>query len=332
MRTKRETFTNGRKICIISLGGIYMVTRITNEEFKARIKKLKNGEYIAVSTYEGANNAVMLKHTVCGTIDRYTPNRFYRGAKCKYCHIKAQTKTTEWFVGKVKKLCGEEYTVLGAYEKAKIKVSMKHELCNSTWNVTPDNFLRRGARCSVCAGNKKLTTNTFISKLESITGDEYILQSSYLNARTKITLLHTECQRDWNVVPHAFLGGARCPSCRETHGERYVRHLLTNKDIEFFPQHSLEGCKSIRNLYFDFYLPQHNMCIEYDGRQHFEPVDFGNKGPKYAQDNFEEIKFRDNIKNTFCDNKGIQLVRIPYYLDLEEIPNFLNNHLPLVKK
>ena len=68
-----------------------------------------------------------------------------------------------------------------------------------------------------------------------------------------------------------------------------------------------------RLLPFDFYLPNKRICIEADGRQHFEPVVFGNMTYSDALENFEIVKMHDEIKNKFCEEHNITLIRIPYW-------------------
>ena len=53
-------------------------------------------------------------------------------------------------------------------------------------------------------------------------------------------------------------------------------------------------------LRFDFYLPTYNLCIEYDGEQHFSPIDFANKGSEWANSSFNQNQKRDEIKNQYC--------------------------------
>lgn len=55
------------------------------------------------------------------------------------------------------------------------------------------------------------------------------------------------------------------------------------------------------------------MCIEFDGIQHFQPVDFAGKGLKWANNNFRMIQIKDNIKNDYCKEHHINLIRIPYW-------------------
>lgn len=81
------------------------------------------------------------------------------------------------------------------------------------------------------------------------------------------------------------------------------------KNFYFLREYSFDDCLSIKGykLRFDFYLPKNNCCIEIDGRQHREPVDkFG------GETTFNELIQNDNIKNEYCKNNNIKLIRIPY--------------------
>ena len=94
---------------------------------------------------------------------------------------------------------------------------------------------------------------------------------------------------------------------------------MTNKNITFIRQKTFEGCKGkFRKLLFDFYLPEYNMLIEYDGRQHFEAFDFfgGNKG-------LQRVKLYDKIKNEYAEKNNIKLIRIKYTTPIDDIGEIL---------
>ena len=78
-------------------------------------------------------------------------------------------------------------------------------------------------------------------------------------------------------------------------------------------------------LLFDFYLPSYQCLIEYDGEQHFK---YTNQGWN-NKDHFEQVQYRDEIKNQYCKEKGIKLIRIPYWdydkIDIEYLLNKINN-------
>ena len=96
---------------------------------------------------------------------------------------------------------------------------------------------------------------------------------------------------------------------------------LNKVGISYFTQQTFNGCIFKSKLYFDFYLPHHRICIEYDGRQHFESVKMWG-GDKYLN---HQIKL-DQIKNVYCENNNIHLIRIPYW-DYSNIENILKSYL-----
>ena len=93
--------------------------------------------------------------------------------------------------------------------------------------------------------------------------------------------------------------------------------VLKEMNIEFTQQHTFDDCCDKRKLPFDFYLPQYNLCIEYDGKGHYEPIDWGGRGEDWAKENLEWVQNHDIIKDEFCKNNNILLLRIPYWEDVE---------------
>lgn len=99
--------------------------------------------------------------------------------------------------------------------------------------------------------------------------------------------------------------------CIKSKGELRISDLLTDMNIEYETEKIFTNCrnpKTNQQLRFDFYLPDYNCCIEYDGEQHFK---YSNKGWN-TQNNFEQTKYRDLIKENFCKTNNIHLIRIPY--------------------
>lgn len=126
---------------------------------------------------------------------------------------------------------------------------------------------------------------------------------------------------EWDIREDHLNAGHRCPICKNSIGERRVKDYLILHDIKFIPQHYFDDCRYQRPLLFDFYLPELNACIEYDGIQHFQPVDFAGKGQEWAEMLFTETKLRDDVKNNYCRNNNIQLCRIKYTQDIEKTLN-----------
>ncbi len=116
-----------------------------------------------------------------------------------------------------------------------------------------------------------------------------------------------------------------CGCRHQSKWEMFIKDYLTSLNIMFHPQKRFSDCRNKKQsdmLPFDFYLPEYNLCIEYDGVQHFEPVEMWGGYEKFLinQEN-------DNIKNEYCKNHNIQLLRLPYTLSKEEIKNEILNIL-----
>lgn len=107
------------------------------------------------------------------------------------------------------------------------------------------------------------------------------------------------------------LGTLSC-GCLISKGEEKIRKILNQLNIQFITQKTFEDCinpDTGHKLLFDFYIPSQNTLIEYDGEQHFNST--SEKG-FFPQEKVKEIQNRDKIKNEWCNQKHITLIRIPY--------------------
>lgn len=111
--------------------------------------------------------------------------------------------------------------------------------------------------------------------------------------------------------------------CVLSHWNFFIDELLKNKEIEHQCEYRIEyEGKSFR---FDFYLPQYNLFIEYDGSQHYMPIN-RTKDQEVNQKQFEGVQERDQMKNKYCEENHINLLRIPYW-ETKNIETIINNHL-----
>ena len=112
--------------------------------------------------------------------------------------------------------------------------------------------------------------------------------------------------------PHSHLYGVGCPTCQESKGEREIRNELDRLGIDYIYQHSFKNCFFKNKLKFDFYIPKLNTCVEYDGEQHFKTIEFYG-----VISNFIKQKERDLVKERYCSDYNIKLIRISYKDDLK---------------
>jgi hypothetical protein len=124
---------------------------------------------------------------------------------------------------------------------------------------------------------------------------------------------------------HSGRGG--CYLCnRISFGERKIRSILNDNNVKHKFQEIIQDCINIRPLRFDFWIPDKNIAIEYDGEQHFRPVKFGSMSYEKAVDNLKYTRHNDQIKNNYCLKNNIKLIRIPYW-DSDKIEYILKDEL-----
>lgn len=122
-----------------------------------------------------------------------------------------------------------------------------------------------------------------------------------------------------------FLNGVKCPYCNISKGEEKIEQFLKEKNVKYKREYVFENCRNKSVLRFDFYLLDYNMCIEFNGEQHYKPIDiFG------GINGFLKQQERDKIKEEYCNSNNIKLIKISY-LEFENVDKILNNILVTVE-
>lgn len=194
-------------------------------------------------------------------------------------------------------------------------------ICNKHFNfgeqiMQAKNMERDIKGCQYCAG--KNTPLWFIKSEISKNNPNVILlqdenrKKSYVQYKCKI---HNKIFQDKVEVLMAG-GGLPCCQGAQSNGERKLSGILYNMHLTYEHQYTFEECHDIKPLPFDiavFDKANNLTClIEYDGKQHFIPAKFGDKRGT-AEEQFSLIKKHEKIKNNFCREHNIPLIRIPYY-------------------
>ena len=111
-----------------------------------------------------------------------------------------------------------------------------------------------------------------------------------------------------------------CNSCfnRMSSNEIKVENFLKENNIYFLNQYSFDECKFKKNLLFDFYIPNYNLCIEVQGEQHYKNVRFGGMSYTESVERFVLQRKKDKIKCDFCKKNKIKLLKISYIDILNE--------------
>ena len=293
----------------------------THEEYVQQVFNI-NKNIEVVGRY--INNATSIEHRckIDGHIWSARPNNILNGKGCPVCKNKKlhndRVKTHEAYVKELKTV-NPFIVVLGEYFNTMTAILHKCLIDGCEWQASP-NAILSGHGCPMCSRNKKRTHQDYVDALRQVNQDIEVI-GEYINSQTAILHKCRKCDTVWNAIPNGLLQGHGCPVCSGSKGEKIIKQYLNEHDLIFIPQYTFSDCKSIYVLPFDFYLPEYNVCIEYDGKQHFEPNEFF--GGRTA---FEETVRRDKIKTDYCLANNISLLRIRYDEDIIEVLNsFLDN-------
>lgn len=219
-------------------------------------------------------------------------------------------------------------------------LTFKCLVCGCNWLTSFSLLSFAGDRCPKCAmvlsGQKASETRAIGNSLSEFfpeianewdysrnekTPDKYAVQSNI-----KVWWVCKECGNPfYSRIQDRTLNQSGCPDCSSPRGEDLISYLLTSWGFacqeDFIPQARFKDCRNIKPLPFDFYLPNHNLCIEFHGGQHYFAVEYfgGDKA-------FKEQQKRDKIKEDYCYSNGINLLVIPYW-DFDNIESILSEAL-----
>jgi very-short-patch-repair endonuclease len=212
------------------------------------------------------------------------------------------------------------------HENNKSKIKLRCNVDGHEWDATYINFINNNKGCAYCAKVLKLTQSDAEKRVEKQCEKMRCkLLKPFIYSKTSTTEIILKCDicgYEWSVIYNNFMSReSGCPSCKESRGEKIISEILNDKNIKHSRQKKFENCKFLSHLPFDFYLPDYNICIEYDGIQHFKSFDFFGGNEKLI-----ERQKKDKIKDDYCLKNKINLIRISYN-DINNIENILNNYL-----
>ena len=290
------------------------------------------GDEIYVKTEDlspSSKEIVNVKCDYCGKIYTAVYRNILNGRKnikkdsCKKCvgckcgEITFEKRQNDYYERLLEKCEENGYKLLSGKSAIKNNKTYINYLCpkHGVHSMRIANFLS-GKKCPDCARDNLQKTFS-LSEDEIINGISecggiLLNPEDYINNRTKnLRIICPECRKGFTTSYVLFTqhGGQVCPECSknaESIGEKKVRYYLETNNINYRQNYWFPDCRDINPLPFDFYLPDQNKIIEFDGRQHYGSTTFFH----HSQ---EMTPIHDKMKNEYCKNKGIELLRIPYW-------------------
>jgi len=240
------------------------------------------------------------------------------------------------FIKKATNIHGQKYNYdLVLFNGANDKIIIKCNICNKLFTQRLSSHIEKNhpKGCPHCA--IKLLSNIRLKNArDKFNKNICILQpeidfskDTYKGWNYPYKCICKKCSHIWFATPNNLTNRKGCPKCKSSKGEKEIERWLKERNINFIPQYRFKDCRNKKPLPFDFYLTELNICIEYDGEQHFRPMGFGGN----AQEKFQRTKINDKIKNQFCKQKRIKLLRISFNENINHRLSYLetysSNHL-----
>lgn len=292
---------------------------ITRDDVIKRLAE-KNPTLQLLGEYKGMLNKTQMRCTVCGYEWDCRIAHLLRGHGCPNCNG-SRRKTNKEFCDAVYEI-NSNIEILDSYVNYNAPIRCKCLVCDNIWTPQPA-VLLRGGGCPKCAWKNnglklKNTHDAFIKKMEKNNPDIEVL-GKYNGDRVKIPLRCKKCSFEWNAMPNNISNKKHtgCPHCNSSKGEKEIERYLQLNNYNYQPQYSFPNLGRKKFDFAVFDKTHTLLClIEYDGEQHYKPVDFGGKGEEWALHHFQDTQKRDAEKTNYCLENNIKLIRIPYFKDV----------------
>lgn len=250
--------------------------------------------------------------------------RFKSGNRCPVCSHEKLNKSQTYSYDYVKQYIYDEgFELLSTdYVNSSTHLDIK---CGKghIFKSTFSNF-KSNKGCKQCANDKlKLDYNVVRQEIEK--EGYFLISDIYKNARSKLSI---RCDKNhtYSTTYTNFKSGNRCPICNNSKGEQKIFKYLNDIGAVFIYQKIFDGLIGVKgkNLSYDFYLPDYNLLIEYQGEQHEKFI----PGFQNSYEDFKRQLEHDKRKRQYAKDNNVKLLEIWYY-DFDNIESILKEKLNL---
>ncbi len=210
--------------------------------------------------------------------------------------------------------------------KTKLKYLCPEHLDKGIQEITYGN-LKAGFGCRFCGFERTVAARRLsfeYVKEVFARNDMILLDQEYINANQPLKYIckhHPEVGVQYKCLANAYT--QHCPYCHQNKGENAIKSYLIEHDIKFIPRKTYDNLRGINGgkLSYDFFLPEYNLLIEFQGEQHESPVEFFG-----GEEQFKIQQEHDLRKREYAKQHKINLLEIWYY-DFNNIEKILSKQL-----
>lgn len=303
--------------------------RKTHEEFVRELAEV-NPDVKVLGKYKNAHTKILVECRIDNYQWEAKPYTLLNKVGCPFCSGSMQY-THEQFVLKyrLKNPNKNHIIFLTEYTTSRNKILCYDEISMDYWWATADHIMSgvdnpytKGERASKTEQKK----HTDYEKEIIIKGFKVL--EKYRGTHNPILHQCIKCKTKFKAAPSKLLiGHTGCPHCNKSKSkaEWVIADILDSNNINFNSEYTVKI--NDHSLRYDFWLPDYNCFIEYDGEDHFKPIPRGNMTMDEAQVNFERRQLYDKWKDEYCEQNNIGLLRIQCPTPFEEFENIIFDYL-----
>ena len=289
--------------------------KINDEKFieKARLKHGNKYEY-SKNQYINCKIKTIITCPIHGDFPQ-TPSDHLSGCGCPRCGkekiIAASKYDQETFISKARKVHGDKYDYSNTnYISSKFNVSINCRI-HGDFFQRPNAHVSSGQGCPKCGAIKvgsysQSNKEDFVLKAKQVHGDKYNYDEViYIRSHLKVKIGCPE-HGCFEQTPNNHLSKkAGCPVCNSSKGELRISEILIKHKIKFVREYRIPNI-NVRFEY-DFYLPDYNLLIEFQGIQHYESIEYFG-----GEENLRYVKRNDIFKKALAREVKIKLIEFSY--------------------
>lgn len=296
----------------------------TTEQFIHQANKKHNNLYdYSKVCYDGDEHKISI---ICRTHGEFTqrPSHHLSGKGCKKCMCdkigNLKRKPEMLFLEQCNMIHKDFYNYNKTIYRGKLYNMIVTCPIHGDFEIRADNH-HSGSGCKECflilnRERQKMGSDEFIRRSKILHKEKYTYEGLiYSNLETKVKIT-CPIHGVFNQSPMVHLNNSGCPKCKcRSKGEKLISSILIDNQVEHIFQKTFDDLinpKTGHKYKFDFFIPIKNTIIEYDGIHHYKPVEYWG-----GMNNFIFIQEGDKLKTKYCKDNDINLIRIPYFSNVE---------------
>lgn len=296
--------------------------KTTKDEFLKRLEQ-SNTDFNVLGEFKDWKTKLPVACKTCNYTGDRLPRTILNSGKCPICDGKRRTRTLE----QVQELIDSNIKIISGYKNVTSRVHCKCEIDGCEWDTAVYNLIN-GSHCPQCRSEKLSQnmryTKEEVDKLIAEKNNTVVCIGRYITTRRNALFKCLKCGREFETTPHNVIQGSGCPHCAKSKGEIAIKACLEENNIDYQPQKKFDGLLGVggRNLSYDFYLPDQKLLIEFQGRGHYEPIQFCSREGLTAEEQFAKQQEHDKRKREYAINNGYELLEISYK-QMNDIPEII---------